>query len=88
MLDIPDWDFHWQGGYELAAPMTVGPGDHVLLQCWWDNSAANQPLGDDDVPREPQYTEWGEGTGDEMCFDFVLAYPIDQIGNRNCGIVF
>jgi Copper type II ascorbate-dependent monooxygenase, N-terminal domain/Copper type II ascorbate-dependent monooxygenase, C-terminal domain len=67
MLDIPDWDFHWQGGYELAAPMTVGPGDHVLLQCWWDNSAANQPLGEDDMPREPQYTEWGEGTGDEMC---------------------
>lgn len=67
LLDVPDWDFHWQGGYELAKPMTVGPNDRVLLQCWWDNSAANQPLGDDDLPRAPQDTEWGEGTEDEMC---------------------
>jgi hypothetical protein len=67
LLDIPEWDFHWQGGYRLATPTIVGPNDRVSLQCWWDNSAANQPLGDDDLPREPQYTEWGEGTGDEMC---------------------
>lgn len=67
VLDIPDWDFHWQGAYELATPLIVGPNDRVSLQCWWDNSAANQPLGDDDRPREPQYTEWGEGTRDEMC---------------------
>ncbi|HWN70188.1 MAG TPA: hypothetical protein VNM90_21260, partial [Haliangium sp.] len=67
LLEIPDWDFHWQGGYELTRPMTVGPDDSVLLQCWWDNSAANQPLGDDDLPREPRDTEWGEGTEDEMC---------------------
>jgi hypothetical protein len=67
LLDIPDWDFHWQGGYALTSPMIVGPNDFVSLQCWWDNSAANQPLGDDDLPREPQDTEWGEGTGDEMC---------------------
>jgi hypothetical protein len=67
LLDIPDWDFHWQGGYLLSAPMTVGPNDRVLLQCWWDNSPANQPPGDDGRPREPEDIEWGEGTGDEMC---------------------
>jgi hypothetical protein len=70
LLDIPDWDFHWQGGYVLAQPFTVAANDRVLLQCWWDNSAANQPDGG-----EPQYTEWGEGTGDEMCLTalFITA---------------
>lgn len=62
LLDIPDWDFHWQGSYTLATPVTVGPNDFVQLQCWWDNSAANQPHDG-----EPHDTEWGEGTGDEMC---------------------
>lgn len=64
LLDIPDWDFHWQGSYTLATPVTVGPNDFVQLQCWWDNSAANQPHHGSG---EPQDTEWGEGTGDEMC---------------------
>jgi hypothetical protein len=30
---------------------------------------------------------FGEGTNDEMCFDFVLAYPINTLAERNCGII-
>jgi hypothetical protein len=56
MLHIPQWDFHWQGSYQLAQPKVVKPGDRVAVECHWDNS---QP-GAKDV-------EWGEGTSDEMC---------------------
>lgn len=56
LLDIPEWDFHWQGGYSLTQSRVVNPGDSVRLECRWDNSAP----GAADV-------NWGEGTGDEMC---------------------
>lgn len=56
LLDIPRWDFHWQGGYALRQPRVVNPGDSIRLECHWDNSAP----GATDV-------NWGEGTGDEMC---------------------
>jgi hypothetical protein len=55
LLDVPRWDFHWQGSYALQDKVTFNPGDQMYLECHWDNSA-----GTTDV-------NWGEGTGDEMC---------------------
>jgi hypothetical protein len=54
LLDIPSWDFHWQGSYALRKPTTLEPGDRISLECHWNNS------GSTDV-------SWGEGTNDEMC---------------------
>ena len=54
MLDVPRWDFHWQGSYAFAAPKLYQPGDQIYLECHWDNMQ-----GPD--------TNWGEGTSDEMC---------------------
>lgn len=56
LLDIPHWDFHWQGGYSLAQPRVLNPGDSLRLECHWDNSAPGAAAAN-----------WGEGTGDEMC---------------------
>ncbi|MEQ1569553.1 MAG: monooxygenase [Myxococcota bacterium] len=56
LLDIPAWDFHWQGGYNLVDPVTVAPGDELELTCHWRNDGP----GAIDV-------NWGEGTQDEMC---------------------
>lgn len=56
MLDIPRWDFHWQGSYQFTQPKLVKPGDRLALECHWDNSLP----GARDV-------NWGEGTSDEMC---------------------
>jgi hypothetical protein len=71
LLQIDDWDFHWQGQYGLASPIPFGAGDAVHLQCWWDNSAENQPLVDG-VPKESVDVGWGEGTFDEMCLGVLL----------------
>lgn len=54
LLDIPRWNFHWQGSYRFRTPKRIVPGDKLYLECQWDN------------PSNKDVT-WGEGTGDEMC---------------------
>ncbi len=66
VVEIPDWDFHWQGGYDLQEPLMLGPGDKLRIECTWDNSAENQPIIDGELA-EPIDVAWGEGTRDEMC---------------------
>ena len=66
LLDIPAWNFHWQGGYELREPVTVNPGDQLSIECHWDNTAENQQVVGG-RPLEPRDVTWGEGTTDEMC---------------------
>ncbi|MCB9680829.1 MAG: monooxygenase [Alphaproteobacteria bacterium] len=72
LLDIPDWDFGWQGGYQLTEPVTVGPDDTIHMRCTWDNSAENQPIVDGQaLPTKD--VEWGEGTTDEMCLGVLYV---------------
>jgi hypothetical protein len=66
LLDIPRWDFHWQGAYGLSSPKRVDTGDSLSIECHWDNSAANQPGG-----QTPRDLNWGERTEDEMCLGFL-----------------
>jgi hypothetical protein len=75
VTDVPVFDFSSQGMYMSEPEIVVQPGDKLHSTCVFDNPGS-QPVG------------FGEATGDEMCFNFVLAYPIDQLSNRNCGIVF
>jgi hypothetical protein len=60
LLDIPSWDFHWQGSYGLAAPARFHPGDALALECHFDNPGATD-------------LHWGEGTADEMCLGVFYA---------------
>jgi Copper type II ascorbate-dependent monooxygenase, C-terminal domain len=62
MLDIPSWDFHWQGAYTFTQPKQVKVGDKLSLECHWNNPG--------DVA-----LNWGEGTGDEMC---LATYYVTQ----------
>ncbi|MCH9684860.1 MAG: monooxygenase [Deltaproteobacteria bacterium] len=72
MLEIPQWDFGWQGGYRLQQSVIVEPDDALRMRCTWDNSEANQPVVDGEVS-EPQDVVWGEGTRDEMCLGVVYV---------------
>ncbi|MFO7563356.1 MAG: hypothetical protein R6X02_11995 [Enhygromyxa sp.] len=72
LLQIDDWDFNWQGDYMLTQPVGFGPGDAMQLDCWYDNSEANQPIIDGE-PKTPTPVGWGEGTLDEMCLGIVYA---------------
>ncbi len=55
LLEVADWDFHWQLNYQLAEPVRFEPGDALYLRCTFDNTAGTEAV------------HWGEGSGDEMC---------------------
>jgi hypothetical protein len=67
LVDIPEWDFDWQGFYLYKEPMTIPAGSEVKLTCAYDNSPEAQPNG-----RTPRNVTWGEGTFDEMCLNYVI----------------
>ncbi|NUP13421.1 MAG: hypothetical protein HOW73_45870 [Polyangiaceae bacterium] len=86
VVDIPDWDFHWQQQYTIpeSASLELKKGDGVRVQCTYDNSQANQPLVDG-MPRTPEDVTWGENTLDEMCLAYLfLQVPFDTPDFR-CG---
>jgi hypothetical protein len=72
LMNLPGtWDFHWQGSYQFAAPVTVAAGDQIKVTCTWDNSAANQPVVAG-VQQPPHDVSFGEKTSDEMCLAGLL----------------
>jgi len=68
LIDIPDWDFDWQGNYFFVEPIWINQGDVIRITCTWDNSLS------EDNP-EPRYVIWGEGTEDEMCLNYLTVLP-------------
>jgi hypothetical protein len=64
LLDIPAWDFHWQGQYQLVTPVRLVPTDQLTIRCTYDN------------PTDQMIT-WGEGTADEMCLGGLQV--VDQL---------
>jgi len=77
ILDIRDWDFNWQGTYNFVREMLIQPGDYIKLECTWDNSQENQEFVDG-VQQTSRYTEWGDGTGDEMCLMSILMSGLQE----------
>ncbi|AUX45306.1 hypothetical protein SOCE26_067880 [Sorangium cellulosum] len=60
LLDIPRWNFHWQGTYGYTQPKVWNPGDELRIECHYDNTTATD-------------MNWGEGTLDEMCLGTLLV---------------
>lgn len=61
LLDIPEWDFHWQGLYMYASPISSDVPVEVTVTCTYDTS--------DDT----EVVSWGEGTDEEMCIGFLYV---------------
>ena len=73
LIDIPDWDFNWQGVYLYKNPVTVQGGDTIKLTCVYDNSPErNAAVGN----QQPQDVQWGDGTRDEMCLNYAIVQDI------------
>lgn len=83
MVDIPAWDFEWQGGYFYKQPMMLQPGETIRTSCTYNNST-NQTVG------------FGEGTSDEMCFQFNFVVDDGSLPDMcfapcnfiDCGALF
>jgi hypothetical protein len=69
LIDIAHWDFGWQGGYMYNAPIQLHSGDKISTTCTWNNTTGST-------------LHFGEGTGDEMCFDFM--YMVGWSGSQYC----
>lgn len=66
LLDVQDWDFNSQSG--RPSPMTIRPGDVLRTTCTYRNPSDS-------------FVFFGDRTEDEMCFNFVLAYPAGALAN-------
>ena len=78
LIDIPNWDFNWQGTYLYQKPIELAGGAKLRLTCTFDNSADN-PFNPNTPPKP---VKWGEETTDEMALAFIgftldlLALPL------------
>jgi hypothetical protein len=61
LLDVPRWDFHWQGFWFYEQPVRVQANDISRMTCTYDTS------------RETERIDWGEGTADEMCIAYAFV---------------
>ncbi len=72
LVDVPDWDFNWQGFYAYKQPVRLPAGSHIDLVAHYDNSPGN-PRNPSSPPKD---VTWGEQTTDEMCLCY-LGFTID-----------
>lgn len=70
LVDIPKWDFHWQGDYLFEQPLAITGGAQVSTTCVWDNGADNQPMVNG-MQLQPRNVRFGEGSFEEMCLHYL-----------------
>jgi len=58
LVEIDDWDFHWQGFYDYADLVPLPYHSTIRATCSFDNDTDH-------------VVTWGESTQDEMCIVFV-----------------
>ncbi|MEO7919287.1 MAG: hypothetical protein ABIT01_07480, partial [Thermoanaerobaculia bacterium] len=76
LVEVPDWDFQWQGNYAYKTPIGILPGMRIDLTATYNNSTSN-PENPNFPPRE---VGWGENTTDEMCLAFLgLTFDYENL---------
>lgn len=78
---IRDWDFNWQGSYQMKQLIKIPAGSVIHAYAGYDNTT-NNPFNPNNPP---QFVTWGEGTADEMYY-LPINYLFYQPGDEN--IVF
>jgi hypothetical protein len=76
-IDIPQWDFHWQGVYSFPRIIKLPQGTTIYSSAQYDNTT-NNPENPNDPP---QWVFLGEGTTDEMMliyFAYTFYFPGDE----------
>jgi hypothetical protein len=77
LINIPNWDFKWQGVYNFRNPIKIALGSTIIAQAVYDNTTAN--LANPNNP--PLQVNQGEATTDEMLLVFFAAtvyFPGDE----------
>ncbi len=77
LLDVPDYNFHWQTLYNLKKPLTVPSGARIMVTAHFDNSEGNMHN-----PDPTKLVRQGSATTDEMMIGFVnyvVPKPPDRV---------
>ncbi|MDI9356039.1 MAG: T9SS type A sorting domain-containing protein [Chitinophagaceae bacterium] len=80
-IDIPNWDFHWQGFYDFKKPVVVPAGSTLYGEATYDNTIHNHH----NPSNPPRLVNVGESTTDEMMVFFFAATPY-KTGDENITI--
>jgi hypothetical protein len=67
LINIPKWDFKWQGIYSYRNPLKITEGSTVIVQSAYDNTSSN-PSNPNSPPVQ---VNQGESTSDEMMLVFA-----------------
>ncbi len=78
LIQINNWNFHWQGFYNFRQPVHVPYGSILYAHAQYDNTANNP----ENPNSPPQAVSMGESTTDEM-FIVYYAYLLYQLGDEN-----
>ena len=73
LLDVKDYDFHYQRGYILAKPVAVTRADSLQITCTYNPQLELETPLLRSVP--PHFVTWGDGSTDEMCLGLVETTP-------------
>lgn len=77
LIDIPEWDFHWQGFYDYRQPLKIPAGSMLYGTATYDNTTNNP----NNPSNPPQLVTVGEATTDEMMlvyFSYAIHFPGDE----------
>ena len=77
LIDIPEWDFDWQGFYDFKNPIKLPAGSVLHSTATYDNTNTNTS----NPNNPPQWVFAGESTTEEMMlvfFSFTVYFPGDE----------
>jgi Copper type II ascorbate-dependent monooxygenase, C-terminal domain len=82
VLNVPNYNFHYQKAYNLAKPVPVTAGEPLQVTCTYDPTLAQELPILRKTP--PHYVTWGDGSSDEMCLGLswisaTLPNPHDSL---------
>lgn len=78
LINIPKWDFHWQGAYNFRQPLRIPANSWLYAEAVYDNTSANP----NNPSFPPQDVRLGESTDEEMMLIY-FAYTIHNAGDEN-----
>ena len=74
IMDVPDYNFHYQRAYNLKNWVKVTAGESVNVSCTYDPTLAQKLPALRSLP--PHFITWGDGSSDEMCLGLVWEVPL------------
>ncbi len=77
LLNVTNYDFHYQRGYVLSKPVPVTPGDTIGITCTYNPQLQEELPILRKVP--PHFVTWGDGSTDEMCLGLILTTPPNSV---------